>query len=97
MESKQLENTDSCLDVHTVASDFVTPREAGEEPHGSPAEERRGARRGGGQGRGAAQLAGEGAARGRRRAAGPPSSSTRGPSSSVPMAEARGGAAFPAG
>ena len=30
-----------------------TPREAGEEPHGSPAEEQRGTRRGGGQGRGA--------------------------------------------
>ena len=66
------------------------PREAGDEPHGSLAEERRGARRGGGQGRGVAQLAGEGAARGRRRAAGPPSSSAR-------MAEARGGTAFPAG
>ena len=52
MESKQLGNTDSCLDVHTVASDFVTPREAGEEPHGSPAEERRGARRRGGAGEG---------------------------------------------
>ena len=67
-----------------------TLREAEEEPHGSPAEERRGARHRGGQGRGAAQLAGEGAARGRRWAAGPPSSS-------VPMAEARGGTAFPAG
>ena len=30
-----------------------TPREAGEEPHGSPVEEQRGTRRGGGQGRGA--------------------------------------------
>ena len=90
MESKQLGNTDSCLDVHTVASDFVHAEggrggaarlAGGGAVRGSP-------RRG--EGRGVAQLAGEGAARGRGRAAGPPSSS-------APMAEARGGTTFPAG
>ena len=82
MESKQLGNTDSCLDVHIVASDFVHA----EGGRGRAAR----LAGGGGQGRGVAQLAGEGAVRGRWRAAGPPSSSAR-------MAEARGGTAFPAG